>query len=83
MVVEGTVLVAKMGATVAAATGVTVLKMGFYTQKYTHFRFLVIKHNIINTLAMRNPYVNAFSNNSFYTSFSNDDFFKKKENYIH
>lgn len=29
MVVDGTVLVATIGATVAAATGVTVLKMGF------------------------------------------------------
>ena len=29
MVVDGTLLVATIGATVAAATGVTVLKMGF------------------------------------------------------
>lgn len=33
VVADGTVLVAKMGATVAAATGVTGLKIDFYKQK--------------------------------------------------
>lgn len=33
VVVDGTVLVATIGATVAAATGVTVLKMGFCWRK--------------------------------------------------
>lgn len=38
VVVDGTVLVASMGATVAAATGVTVLKIGFcknHCKKFT------------------------------------------------
>lgn len=33
VVVDGTVLVATIGATVAAATGVTGLKIGFYGEK--------------------------------------------------
>lgn len=42
VVVDGTVLVAKMGATVAAATGVTGLKIDFYKQKS------IISQSIIN-----------------------------------
>lgn len=46
VVVDGTVLVAKRGATVAAATGVTVLKIGFWKQQCTHIRVLIIKKKI-------------------------------------
>lgn len=44
VVVDGTVLVATMGATVAAATGVTGLKMGFCAgQNVTAFKCRCIK----------------------------------------
>lgn len=40
VVAEGALLVAKIGATVAAATGVTVLKIGFCRQKEKPSKFI-------------------------------------------
>lgn len=45
VVVDGTVLVARMGATVAAATGVTVLKIGFCREEYiVSFIGFIVEH---------------------------------------